>query len=528
MYKVLVSDKFAEVGLEVFRANPEIELDYKPGLTPEQLAEIIGQYHGLAIRSATKVTRDLLEKAVNLKVVGRAGTGVDNVDQKAATERGVCVMNTPGGNTVTTGEQALSMMMSLARNIPQACASLKSGKWEKSKFQGTEIFGKVLGVVGFGRIGRVVAERALGLKMRVLVYDPYVSADQALKAGVDKVELDELFARSDFITVHVPKNKETENMIRAETIAKMKKGVRIINCARGGIVNEADLHDALVSGQVAGAALDVFVAEPCTDSPLFKLDNIIVTPHLGASTTEAQENVTIAIAEQMIDYLVAGVVTNAVNVPSVSGEMLKALTPFILLGEKLGAMQAQLSREIPKEIAITFGGDLSELPNEGVGIAVLKGYYTRISDAGVNFVNARVVAERHGLNVRFVSQKHSIEYTNFLTVAVTYPGGAKRSLTGVKFADNDVRLTHYNDHTINIEPEGNMLILRNKDLPGVIGVVGTLLGEAGVNIANLRLARTKGAKEAMTIVTTDQTVPEETLNRLTASDKILSAKFVQL
>jgi len=528
MHKVLVSDKFSPVGLDVFREAEGIELSYRPGLSAEELEEIIGDFEGLAIRSGTKVTARLLEKATRLKVVGRAGTGVDNVDLDAATERGVCVMNTPGGNTVTTGEHAVAMMLSLARNIPQANASLKSGKWEKSRFQGTELCGKVLGILGLGRVGRIVAERARGLGMRVLTCDPFVTADQARKVGVEKSDLDGILSDSDFISIHVPKNKETQNLIRAENIARMKKGVRIINCSRGGIVNEEDLYEAIVSGHVAGAALDVFSKEPCTENPLFGLDKVIVTPHIGASTVEAQEKVAVAIARQMIAYLADGIAQNAVNVPSVPGELLRALGPFLTLGEKLGSLQAQLSREIPEQITITYGGELNDYPHESVGLAVLKGFCTQISHGDVNFVNARHIAEQRGLKIIEASNKNPSEYTNFLAVTVTYPSGDQRRLKGVKFSDNDIRLTHYNQTVVNIEPEGNMLLITNKAVPGVVGVVGTYLGDAGINIANLRLIHNKDMGTDLTIVTTDEVVPEKTRERLLAHEAILSVRFVRL
>ncbi|MBZ0271131.1 phosphoglycerate dehydrogenase [bacterium] len=544
MYKILVSDKFSDAGLAVFRESSDIELDYRPGLSGDELFAAVAGADGLAIRSGTQVTRELLTAAKNLRVIGRAGVGVDNVDVPAATERGICVMNTPGGNTVTTGEHAIAMMLALARKIPQASARLKAGKWDKNRFQGTEICGKILGVIGLGRIGRVVAERALGLKMRVLVFDPYVTADAAVKLGLEKAELDEVLAKADFITIHVPKSKETENFVRAETIAKMKDGVRIINCARGGIVNENDLADAVKSGKVAGAALDVFAVEPITESPLFALENVIVTPHLGASTFEAQENVTIAVAEQMIDYLVNGVVANAVNVPSVAGETLRVLSPYLALAEKLGSMHAQLSYELPEEITITYGGDLSELPTEPVGIAALKGFCGKFADEPVNFVNARLIAEQQGVQVRETKETRGGDYTNYLALRVRYPNGNKRELTGTKFMEREIRLTRYDDLIINIEPEGNMLLIRNRDVPGVVAWVGKTLAEAQINIANMRLARDETASNAfrrrqagetdvpdghaMTIVTTDQEVPDDVREKMQENAAVISAKFVRL
>lgn len=529
MFKVLVSDKFSDLGLEVFRKAEGVEVDYKPGLSPEDQKAIIGQYHGLAIRSATKVNEDLLSAATNLKVVGRAGTGVDNVDLPAATRRGICVMNTPGGNTVTTAEHAVAMMMSLARKIPAATASTKAGKWEKNKFQGTELFQKVLGVVGLGQIGRVVADRALGLKMRVIAFDPLVDAERAREIGVDKVErIDDLFARADFITIHVPKTKETANLVNAESIAKMKKGVRIINCARGGIVNEKDLAEALASGRVAGAALDVFETEPCTASPLFGLDNVVCTPHLGASTEEAQDNVAVAVAEQMVDYLVNGVVANSVNVPSVSNEVLRELGPYLEIAEKLGRMHAQLTvnQVLPKGLDIVYEGGLNQYPTDPLRISVLKGFLSVWHGDDVNYVNAETIARQHGLVYRETKTSRTEDYQQALTVALTYPTGETRKLTGTKFGKNDIRLVKYDEKVLNIEFEGHMLVIRNRDVPGVVGFVGTVLGGAGVNIGNMRLGRAAGEDQALTIVTTDGPVPDDVIDTLKndPEKRILSAK----
>jgi D-3-phosphoglycerate dehydrogenase / 2-oxoglutarate reductase len=527
MLKILISDKFPEVGIELFSRNSDFKVDYKPDLTSAQLAEIIGDYDGLAIRSGTQVSEELLAAATKLKVVGRAGAGVDNVDVAAATGRGICVMNTPGGNTVTTGEHAVAMMLAMARKIPQADASLKSGQWRKSEFQGTEIFGKTLGILGLGRVGRVVAERALGFRMKVLAHDPFVSDEQARKIGIEKASFEQLLSRSDFITIHLPKTADTKNLIRAETISLMKKGARLINCARGGIVNEDDLLNALQSGHIAAAALDVFENEPSAESPLLQLDNVIATPHLGASTAEAQENVAVAVAQQMIDYLRDGVIVNAVNVASVSGESLKDVAPYMSLGEKLGAMQGQLSSEIPTEMLITYAGELAKLPNKPIGIAILKGFFSRLHEE-VNFINAPVFADQHGMSVVESTRARDREYTNSLKVEVHYPDGKKRSLTGVKFGESDIRLTRYNANVINIEPEGHMLILRNKDVPGIVGFVGTLLGEAGINIANLRLARNRETNTALIFVTMDETPPDQTMKLLGESEGIVSVKCVKI
>ena len=355
--KVLISDNLGEEGIKMFQEEEGIEVDVNTGLPPEELKAIIGQYDGLVIRSATKVTGDLLEAAENLKVVGRAGIGLDNVDIPAATARGVVVMNTPTGNVITTAEHAIGMMVSLSRNIPQGTASLKAGRWEKKKLQGKELYNKVVGVVGFGKIGSIVADRARGLRMQVIIYDPMVNPEQIAKAGFESVSLDELYERADYITIHVPKMKETLGLINKDAFAKMKDGVMVINCARGGIVNEADLCDAIESGKVAGAALDVFETEPPGENPLFEFEKVICTPHLGASTKEAQTNVAVQVADQIIDYLKNGTVRNAVNVPSVSGDLLKKLGPYLFLGDRMGALQAQLICGALQEISLEYAGD---------------------------------------------------------------------------------------------------------------------------------------------------------------------------
>jgi D-3-phosphoglycerate dehydrogenase / 2-oxoglutarate reductase len=405
--KVLVSDKMGEEGLEIFRNAEGIELDVKTGLKPEELKEIIGQYHGLAIRSATKVTKEIIEAATNLKVIGRAGIGLDNVDIPAATQKGIAVMNTPGGNTVTTAEHAIAMMMSLTRNIPKATATMKQGLWEKKSLQGRELFNKTLGVIGFGNIGSIAANLAEGLKMNVIIADPNVTPERIEKAGFECVSLEELYKRADYITIHVPKLESTTNLLNKDTFAMMKKGVMIINCARGGIINEDDLYEAIVSGKVAGAALDVFAKEPPGDIPLLKLDQVIATPHLGASTAEAQTNVAVAVANQIVAYLTQNTVINAVNVPSVTGELLKKLQPYLYLGERIGNMHTFMSEGPIKEINIEYAGNFLDLDLKPVTLAALRGILTPIVPYEVNFVNAISLAQDMGIKISETSSQES-------------------------------------------------------------------------------------------------------------------------
>lgn len=397
--KVLVSDNLGEVGIQMFEDEDGLSVDVKTGLSPEELEGIIDQYHALVIRSATKVTESLLNNAKQLKVIGRAGIGLDNVDIPAATKRGIVVMNTPGGNVVTTAEHTIALMLSLTRNIPSGTHTMKSGLWEKKKLQGREIYSKILGVIGFGKIGSIVADRARGLRMRVVVHDPIVTPEQIEKAGFESVSLDELYRKADYITIHVPKLKTTTGLLDKTAFSKMKDGVMVVNCARGGIVNEVDLYDAIVSGKVAGAALDVFEKEPPEASPLFELDRVVCTPHLGASTREAQTNVAVAVAGQIIDYLKTGTVINAVNVSSVTGDLLKKMGPLLSLGEKMGSLQAQLVCGPLEEVVIEYKGDFQGLDMTPVSTAFMKGLMTPMVKDDVNFVNAKVLAQEMGLKI---------------------------------------------------------------------------------------------------------------------------------
>jgi D-3-phosphoglycerate dehydrogenase len=527
--KILVTDPLAPQGMEVFERTPGFVVDLKVGIKPPEIKQIIKNYHGWVLRSGTKVTEDILETADNLKVIGRAGIGVENIDVAAASKRGIVVMNTPGGNNVTTGEHTMSLMLSLARHIPQAVASLKAGQWSREKFVGVELCNKTLGVIGLGNVGRIVAERALGFRMKVIAYDPFVQPESAARMGVEMATLDEIYARSDFITVHVPLTAETRGLINKKTFAKMKNGVRIINCARGGIVDEADLAEAIRSGKVAGAALDVYVDEPPKpDHPLIKMDQVITTPHLGASTDEAQLNVAVAVAEQMVDFLARGVIRYAVNMPSVSPELLNLLRPYLTLGEKLGSLQVQmLSLQLPQEVQIEYAGDVTQYDVAPLTLAVLKGILTPVMESSVNYVNAPLVARERGIKV--VESKSS-RATNFASsISVKVKTKTKElEVEGAVFGSKHPRIVKINGFYLEAVPEGYILILHNRDVPGVVGAVGTLLGEKGINIAGMELGREKVGGMAISCIHVDGDVPEETLDALRNLPSIVTAELVKL
>ncbi|MFH1156756.1 MAG: phosphoglycerate dehydrogenase [Pseudomonadota bacterium] len=507
MKKVLVSDKMGQEGIDIFANAPGIEVDVKTGLAPEELKKIIGNYHGLAIRSATKVTREILEAATNLQVIGRAGIGLDNVDIPEATKRGIAVMNTPGGNTVTTAEHAIAMMMSLTRNIPKATATMKQGLWEKKNLQGRELFNKVLGVVGFGNIGSIVANRAVGLKMQVIIYDPNVTAEHILKSGYESVSLDELFQRSDYITIHVPKLESTTNLLNAAAFEKMKKGVMIINCARGGIINEEDLYAAITSGKVAGAALDVFAKEPPGDHPLLKLDQVIATPHLGASTQEAQTNVAVAVANQIVAYLTQDTIINAVNVPSVTGELLTKLKPFLLLAEKMGLMQSFLTRGPIREISIEYAGDFKDLDLKPVTLAAIRGLLIPLVKHEVNSVNATSLARDMGIKVSESTNPDSENFITLIRITVVSDQGTNK-ISGTIFGKDDARIVRINNFRLEVIPEGHLSLIHNIDKPGSIGSIGSCLGKHKINIARMTVGREDDGERNIIFLRTDTPVPE--------------------
>lgn len=523
MPKVLVSDKLSDAAIAVFR-DRGVEVDVKTGMSPEELIACIGDYDGLAIRSATKVTEAVLAAAGNLKVVGRAGIGVDNVDIPAATARGVAVMNTPFGNAITTAEHAISMMMALARQIPEANASTHAGKWEKSRFMGVELFGKVLGVIGCGNIGAIVADRAQGLKMRVIAFDPYLSPERALDLGVEKVELEDIFTRSDFITLHTPLTDGTRGVIGKAAFAKMKDGVRIINCARGGLVVEADLIEALNSGKVAGAALDVFEKEPAKENPLFGMANVVCTPHLGASTSEAQENVAVQVAEQISDYLLVGAVSNALNMPSVSAEDAPRLKPYMSLAGILGGFAGQITRSGISAVRIEYMGDVAELNTRPLTATVLQGVLSPLLDS-VNMVNAPVIARERDIDVSEVKNEACQDYHSMIRVVVTTERQT-RSVSGTLFGTGKPRLVALNETPVEAEVSGHMLYITNEDKPGFIGALGMALGAAEVNIGSFHLGRTPATDEAVALINVDQPVSADLLAALRALPSVKQVQSV--
>ena len=524
MPKVLISDALSPAAVEIFKTRG-VEVDQKVGLKPDELAAIIDQYDGLAIRSSTKVTKELLEKATRLKVVGRAGIGVDNVDVPAASAKGVVVMNTPFGNSITTAEHALAMMFALARDIPQANASTHAGKWEKSKFMGVELCGKTLGVVGCGNIGSIVADRAVGLKMKVVAFDPYLSDERATKLGVEKADLDTLFAKADFITVHTPMTEQTRNIINAAAIAKMKKGVRIINCARGGLIDEVALKAALESGHVKGAALDVFLEEPARTNALFGMENVICTPHLGASTNEAQENVALQVAEQMSDYLMSGAVTNALNMPSVSAEDAPRLKPYLQLAQQLGSFAGQMLEGDLKGITIEYEGQVAALNVKPLTATVLMGLLAGQLES-VNMVNAPVIAKERGISVSETRREQARDYQTIIRVKVATSAG-EDVVEGTLVGGAKPRVTLVNGVAIEAEISPEMLLIRNEDKPGFIGRLGSALGDAKVNIATFHLGRTQPGADAVLLVSVDQTVAPDLLASIGKLPSVVKVKHLR-
>lgn len=524
--KVLVSDNISSKGVEILR-NAGLTTDVKTGLKPEELKSIIGDYDALIVRSATKATADIIDAAKNLKVIGRAGSGLDNVDKVAASKHGIVVMNTPGGNTITTAEHTIAMIFAVARKIPQANASMANGAWEKKKFMGTELYNKTLGIIGLGNIGGEVARRMQSLGMLVIAFDPFLSEEKANEMGIEKIEVSELIKRSDFITVHTPLTNETKNLIRAETIKTMKDGVYIINCARGGIINEKDLYAALESGKVAGAALDVFEQEPPVNNPLIGHDKVVSTPHLGASTQEAQENVALAVAEQIVDYLVHGTIRNAVNFPSIPADQIPVLQPYIMLADKLGSFASQLFDSEISSVAIEYRGELAGLNISPVTIAAVKGILDPILLETVNFVNASVIAKERGIKVNESKSTDAGDYNNMITIRIKSP---KRELlvSGTLFSKKDPRIVKIDDYEVEIVPEGNMLVMNNNDKPGVIGNIGTMMGKNNINIARMHFGRESAGGRAISVVNIDSSISDELLEEIRHLPNILDVKVIIL
>ena len=527
MKRVLVSDSMAPEVVEILNNARGIKVEVKTNLKPEELKAVIKDYDALIVRSSTKATAEIIEAATKLAAIGRAGAGVDNIDIPAASKRGIVVMNTPGGNTVTTAEHAIAMMLSLARRIPQATASMKAGKWEKSKFMGNEYCNKTLGVIGLGRVGSIVADRAHGLKMNVIAHDPFISPDVAEQMGIALASLDEIYEKADFITVHSPLSKETRNLVDDQAFAKMKKGVFLIHCARGGIVNEKALYDALVSGQVAGAAIDVFEEEPTKNMELISLDNVICTPHLGASTDEAQTNVAIAIAHQIAAYFATGEIKGAVNFPSVSAEIMAVIRPYLDLAEKLGAFQSQLVTGAIQEINIEYSGEILNYNVAPVTISLLKGLLEPILHENVNYINAPVIAKERGIKVVESKSSELKDYTNMITLTVK-TSKETSTTAGALFQKHDTRIVRINEFSVDIVPEGHLLAVYNDDKPGVIGNLGTTLGKNKVNISRLHLSLNPETKRAMVVLNTDTAATEDILDKMRKLPHVISIKPIKM
>ena len=524
MSRVLVCGKLSDQGLRLLSQADGMEVTVEKELTPERLKEIIPLYDAMTVRSDTQITKDILERAQNLKVIVRTGIGVDNIDVAAATQKGVIVMNTPSGNTVTTAEHAISMLLSLCRHIPQATRSLKGGEWAKKRFTGLEIFNKTLGIIGLGNVGRIVADRAMGLKMKVIAYDPFVSKEAAEKLSVTLVQMDDLLSQSDFVTIHVPLTEQTRHLINQQTFKKMKKGALLIQCARGGIVHEGDLYQALESGHLGGAALDVFETEPPGEHPLLRLENVICTPHLGAATGEAQMKVGIETAEQLIDYFKRGIVKNSVNMPTISPALLKALKPYLVLSEKLGVFQGQImGAERLKSIEVEYSGNIIKHSLKPLTRAVLKGFLQQHLEKGVNHVNALVTAQERGIDIKATTSSQSTEFTNLISVTVT--SHEKQSkISGTIFNHDEPRFVQIDRFHLEAVPEGNLLFVRNKNEPGVIGHIGTVLGKRKINISRFQLGLDQQKGEALSLISIDSPVNADIIRELLALPHMIEVK----
>ena len=525
--KVLVSDPLSQKGLEVLEQAKGLEYDLKTGLTPEELKKVIQEYDAIIIRSETKLKADIIEAGNRLRVIGRAGIGLDNVDIPMATKKGIVVMNTPQENAIAAAEHTIAMMLSISRKVPQATASLKIGKWEKKKFMGVELYQKTLGLVGIGVIGTIVADRARGLKMKVIGYDPYLSPEVAEKKGVELVSLDELLSRSDFISVHTPLTEETRNLIDRNAFAKTKKGVVLVNCARGGIINEKDLYEAIQSGKVAGAALDVFEKEPAIGNPLLELDAVIGTPHLGASTEEAQENVSIAIAHQVVDYLIHGEARNTVNMPAVSPEILLFLRPYLRLGEKLGSFLGQISNYAIEEVMIEYHGEVVEYGTKPITISILKGLLTPFVGETVNFVNAPIMAKERGIRVTESVSERSEDFASLIALTVRSKM-EQNYIAGTLFGRKELRIVKLNDFFIEALPEGYILLVNNYDRPGVIGNIGMALGSREINIATMQFGRDRMGGMAISLLHIDSPLPPGMLGDILRLPNIISVRQIEL
>ena len=527
MYKVLISDNVSKECVNILEAVDGIKVDFNTKLTPEEFKNVIGEYDALIVRSATKVREDALANAKKLRVIGRAGAGVDNIDVSKATDAGIIVMNTPGGNTVSTAEHAFSMIMALSRNIPQADRSIKEGRWDRKKYMGVELRGKILGVIGLGNIGYVLAHRAMAFEMKVIGYDPFISKEMAESIGVELVALDEIWARADYITVHTPLNETTRHLINTDTLAKCKDGVRIINCARGGIVDEKALHEAIESGKVAGAAIDVYENEPPENNPLVMSEKVVSTPHLGASTSEAQDIVAVMVAEQVRDFLISGEVKNAVNMPSLASEVYEKVKPFMNLGQKMGSLLGHLGGGHLIGIDIIYFGDVHNYNTWSITSSVLQGLFTRGYSEGVNLINAKSTAEKLGIKVNEIKSSEEKDYKNCVEVKISTTEGTNDVL-GTIFGKNALRIVNLNGYELDFVPEGVILICGNQDRPGIIGNIGTVLGDNGINIAHMTWARLSQAGDAIVVLNTDQAITKDNIAKVENISGITWAKTIEL
>jgi D-3-phosphoglycerate dehydrogenase len=525
--KVLISDPLSNKGLDILGKAKGLKYDIKSGLPPEELKKIIPGYDAIIVRSETKLKAEIIEAADRLKVIGRAGIGLDNVDLAAATKKGIVVMNTPQENAIAAAEHTIALMLSISRKIPQATSSMKGGKWEKKRYMGVELYNKTLGIIGIGVIGTIVADRARGLKMKVIAYDPYLSKEAAEKKGVDLVSLDEVLGRSDFISVHTPLTDETRNLLDKNAFKKMKDGVILINCARGGIISEKDLYDAIKEGKVAGAALDVFEKEPAIGNPLLELEEVISTPHLGASTAEAQENVAIAIAHQIADYLLLGEARNAVNMPMVSPDILPFLRPYLRLGEKLGSCLGQISNYAIEEVVIEYHGEVVEYGTKPITISVLKGLLTPFVGETVNFVNAQVMAKERGIRITESTRAKAEDFASL--IAMTARSRMEQNyIAGTLFGRKELRIVKLNDFFIEAIPEGYILLVNNYDRPGVIGNIGAALGSRNINIATMQFGRDRMGGNAISLLHLDTPLPPGMLGDILRLPNIISVRQIQL
>ena len=525
--KILISDNLAQKGIDLLSSVPEFEVEFKPGLSLEDLKSAISDAEALIIRSGTKVTSELIAAAKRLRVIGRAGIGLDNVDIPAASKRGIVVMNTPDGNVITTAEHSIAMLMALSRNIHQATTSMKSGKWDKKRFLGQEVFHKTLGIIGIGRIGRIVAERALGLRMQVFAYDPHMEPETIQKLGVVSVDLDELLNKSDYITVHTPLTRETKGLLNREAFAKMKDGVMIINCARGGIVNEQDLYEAITSGKVAGAALDVFEQEPPGDHPLLKLDQVICTPHLGASTGEAQENVAVSVAEQIKEFLLAGGIRNAVNTPQITCELMSEICHYLTLAERLGCFLGQITQGAMKEVTIEYMGGVAQLDTAPITLSALKGLLEPILQHEVNYVNAPILARERGIFVKDSRSEEAQDYLNLITIRVKSTA-EETSASGTLFGKKEPRLVRFNDIALEADMRGHLVLIYNEDVPGTFGSIGTCFGNHSINISMWKAGQIVETGENVLLLRVDNPVDENTMEDLIDLPNVNSVQLLDI